>query len=604
MIKVVINTWNDTTICPDRSSFLHWKHVQKSLCLTIHKIAPSQLFNLYCPTKKIIVMKRNYRVEKTDLTTVLLHWFLVVTLVFSLLTGLRISADAENSVWARALSFLLLQGDVMHWHAWAAYALTLVTVAYISFMLRARLTSRVALDGARISSLGSGDRKTRWKVINVVLFWCAFALIAIATVTGSLLYFFPGILPHWTVIAVHRAVAWLVIAYVVLHVFSQLMQGGLRQLLKILNPKATYGAAAVTTLLIAGVVGASVYTLDEIAIRDLKVLRTSSLPVIDGDPSDPEWQAAEAIQIDTNRGANQPGGEVKVTMRMLHDDDSLFALFEWPDSTRSQKHLPLQKTANGWRVVQTEFGIQDEDEYYEDKFGVMLARTPEIAGAGTSHLGPKPLAGKPGSTGGRGLHYTTNGSNVDVWHWKSVRTGSTAMNQIDDNYFGPPMEPDKEGGRYTGGYTQDPKTAGGFTMNWEEFSDGIVKPLRLPKDPSLLERLGGLNLDPDASDDGEFWLPYEQTVEYTEELDTYPIGTVMPSVLIDGPLEGDRGDVRAVSRWQDGWWRMEVTRKLDTGSEYDTPLGKDQSAYLWVAVFDHAQTRHSMHLHPVHLVLE
>lgn len=554
--------------------------------------------------EEVTILKRMHRIYKTDATTVFLHWTLVITLVFSLITGLRISADAEDSVWARALGVLLLQGDVMHWHVWAAYALTLVTVAYVIFLIRARLLSRVALDSTRISSLARPDRENRWKVINVGLFWCAFTLLGAAAVSGTILYYIPGILPHVMVIAVHRVVAWLIIGYVVIHILSQLVQGGLQQLLKILNPKAAYGAAAAMAMLIAGVVGASIYTLDRAIVRDLTVVRTSNLPTIDGNPSDATWQAAKAVDIHTNRGANQPGGEVTVTMRMLHDDVNLYALFKWPDATRSQKHLPLQKTANGWRVVQKEFDIQDEDDYYEDKFGVMLAVTPEIAGAGTTHLGPKPLANKPGPSGGRGLHYTTDDSIVDVWHWKSVRTGSSVMNQIDDNYFGPPMEPKIEGGRYTGGYTKDPKTAGGFKMNWEKFSDGIITPLRLPKDPESLERLGGLNLDPDAGDDGEFWLPLEQTVAYSEELDTYPIGTVMPSVLIEGPFEGDRGDVRTVARWQDGWWHLEVTRKLDTGSEYDTPLNKEQPTYLWVAVFDHAQTRHSMHLHPVRLVLE
>ena len=78
----------------------------------------------------------------------------------------------------------------------------------------------------------------------------------------------------------------------------------------------------------------------------------------------------------------------------------------------------------------------------------------------------------------------------------------------------------------------------------------------------------------------------------------------MPSVLIDGPFQGDRGDVQAVARWNDGWWRMEVRRKLDTGSKFDVALVENHPVYLWVAVFDHAQTRHSQHLHPVKLVLE
>ena len=82
----------------------------------------------------------------------------------------------------------------------------------------------------------------------------------------------------------------------------------------------------------------------------------------------------------------------------------------------------------------------------------------------------------------------------------------------------------------------------------------------------------------------------------------YPVGTVLPSVLIDKPFVGDRGDVTAVGTWQDGWWRLEVTRQLDTKSQFDLPIRS--GLYLWVAVFDHTQTRHSRHLHPVRIDME
>ena len=37
-----------------------------------------------------------------------------------------------------------------------------------------------------------------------------------------------------------------------------------------------------------------------------------------------------------------------------------------------------------------------------------------------------------------------------------------------------------------------------------------------------------------------------------------------------------------------------MKRALDTGSTYDVALGN--GTYLWVAVFDHTQTRHSWHM--------
>ena len=547
--------------------------------------------------------KTNRKIEKTDATAILLHWGFVITLVFSLLTGLRISADAPDAFWSRALSPALLQGDVMLWHAWAAYGFVLVALGYIIFLIRARLNARVTLDDTRLQGVITGDRTTRWKSINIILYWFAFIVILLNSFTGILLYIEPGLFSHPLVSSLHAGGAWAIMAYALLHIIAQLAQGGLRQLLKIVNPKAAYGSATMVSAGSLVLLGGSVLALDRLTVRDYEVSRTDQIPVLDGNPDDPVWKATETIDIQTRRGVNQPDGEVTVSLNMAHDNEYLYALFRWPDSTRSQKHLPLQKTASGWRVVQKEYGIQDEDDYYEDKFGVMLSRTPQMAGAGTTHLGPKPLVGKPAPSGDRGLHYTTDGSVVDVWHWKSVRTGSSDMNQIDDNFFGPPLEP-REGKRYTGGYSKDPKTGGGFKMNWERYSDDLITPRRLPKDPSMLNQIGNLNLDSSASDDGKFWMKLEDTVPYSEALDNYPVGTIMPSVLVDGPFEGDRGDVQASAKWHDGWWCLEVRRKLDTGSKYDTALLHHRTTYLWVAAFDHAQTRHSMHLHPVSLNLE
>ena len=112
-------------------------------------------------------------------------------------------------------------------------------------------------------------------------------------------------------------------------------------------------------------------------------------------------------------------------------------------------------------------------------------------------------------------------------------------------------------------------------------------------------RIGTVELDPGHGDDGQWWLALDDTVPYTQELDIYPVGSIIPSVIIEKPFTGDRGDVRAVGRWKDGWWRLEATRKLDTESKFDLPIAS--GIYLWVAVFDHNQTRHSRHLQPVRI---
>lgn len=549
-------------------------------------------------------MSHKTSIQKTDAMTVALHWALVGCLIFSLITGLRIASDSTDSVFAKAMSDLLLQGDVFQWHIWSAYGLILIIAGYSLFIMRAKLTQRLAVDNARLRALKSSDSSARWKAINILIFWFAFALIIAITITGTALYFFADLVPFATIAWLHQIVAWMIIAYIVIHIVTQLMQGGLKQIAKIMNPKLAYGGAAFLAISATAVASIVVTNLDRLNIDTLAIKKTTNAPKIDGNAGDAAWQTADVIRISTNRGVNNPDGHVSVDVKMLHDGNKLYSLFRWPDSTHSQKHLPLQKTENGWVVLQSEYGIQDEDDYYEDKFAVMFSHQDMLAGSGATHMGPKPLAEKPGPAGGRGLHYTVDDSIVDVWHWKSVRTGSVAMNQIDDNYFGPPMEPNPKKKRYTGGYTQDPHTGGGYSMNWETFSDDGIRPKRLPKLAEQLAPFQKVNLDPTVGDDVAFYMHVDDTIEYSEELDTYPIGTVMPSVLIKGPRLGDRGHVTAISRWQDGWWTLEVVRDMDTGSKYDINFASTSPMYMWVAVFDHTQTRHNQHLHPVRLAME
>ena len=52
-------------------------------------------------------------------------------------------------------------------------------------------------------------------------------------------------------------------------------------------------------------------------------------------------------------------------------------------------------------------------------------------------------------------------------------------------------------------------------------------------------------------------------------------------------------DLVGGSRWKDGYWTLEVARNLKTGSKYDKDFVPGKDLYMWVAVFDHVQTRHT-----------
>jgi hypothetical protein len=539
------------------------------------------------------------RVSKSDLPTVLLHWGLVVALVVSITTGWRIASMTESTGLLKWLDVLVIQGNVMRWHFISATALTALVVAYVVFLWRMGLWARLSV---RLASLTSVDRTTRWQAVNRLTYWVSFTLLAGAAFTGTWIYFGLGYLPSDMLVRVHYLMSWGFVAYTVLHVIGHIVLGGFRQLLKIINPRLAYGLAGAVALL-AGLGGAAMaYVVEQTAQSTLSVVKTITPPTLDGSAEDAVWQEAPEVKINTANGFNLTGGhgEVAVHVRALHDDKKAYFLFKWQDPTRSQKHIPLQKTAEGWKLLHSNYYNNDENDYYEDKFAVMIAQT-SGGNDRAVHLGSKPFADKPGPSNGLGLHGTLDGSYVDVWHWKSVRSGATY--QFDDNYFGPVQE--AKTGRYMGGYSQDPKTGGGFEQNFEKIADSkYVKIKFLPKNLTLQQsEMGVFNPDLNASDMGKYSMPKSNTQPYSTQADAaIPVGTVIPSVVYELPFAGDRGDVSAHAQWKDGWWTLEASRVLDTGSKFDQPIATGN--FMWVSVFDHNQVRHTRHMIPMKLKLQ
>jgi len=212
---------------------------------------------------------------------------------------------------------------------------------------------------------------------------------------------------------------------------------------------------------------------------------------------------------------------------------------------------------------------------------------------------------------GRGLHFTMSGAYVDVWQWKATSSSSGWM---DDDHFGPPLEPTptqvNNGVPYRGGFSPDPGTAN-YGDNFERptdaaESDPIVRPRRLPRDvAATLAKMGHLSLDPNVGEgDGARWFMTEaESVPYTPEVDRLiPVSTVIPGVIISGGFSGDRADVRCAARWASGHWALEVARRLDTGSEVDVPIRS--GVFMRVAAFDHSQIRHTRHVRPIRLEVE
>lgn len=374
------------------------------------------------------------------------------------------------------------------------------------------------------------------------------------------------------------------------------------------NPLAVAAAVAITSASIAVVT-------DRLSVDGLTVHRiaVADAPLLDGDTSDRVWRNIQPHVVVTGHGDNFDGrGDTRIEIRAVHDGSWAYFLFTWSDPTRSLKHLPLVKKADGWHLLHNGAEHGAERDYNEDKFSVLLTRLDvTLPGDRTFHASPHPLADFPATMTGRGLHYTNgNVGAVDVWQWRATSGGPTGW--IDDGHFGPPVTPTPEqaSGRtpYKGGYALDPgrsNYADNFVVVGEEEAR-VVRPRRLPRDVSAMTAgLGEIDLDPDHGEStGSRWYLIEaDSVPYSEQDDArIPPGTVVPGVILSGEVTGDRADVRCAARWASGHWALEVARRIDTGSPFDVAI--QSGVFMRVAAFDHTQIGHTRHVRPIRLEVE
>ncbi len=552
---------------------------------------------------------------RTDGGTLFLHWATASTFLVSLFTGLRIAADAPTAVVSKWLSPILPEGEIWTWHFLAGLCLFLCGSAYLLFMRRSGLARRVALKKTRVFVLPTAS-KLKFGALNVVLHWALYGLVVVLTGTGVVLYLGYG---GWWV-TIHSTAAFISIGYVFAHLVSHYAYGGWQQLLRVFRPaRLILTRAAQPKPLLIGVLGgvalAGAIAAADWSTRDtLVIARVNAPPKLDGVLDDAVWARASVVRIPTQQGVGLGGtGESMVEARAVHDGTKVYFAFKWEDPTRSMRRVPTIKKADGWHLLHDNADLADVNTFYEDKFAVLFADVPHLGGSGSTYLGPDPLHGKPKSFHGRGLHYTTDGSFMDLWQWKASRGGH--LGYVDDQYFGPPRDPTPNEkastARYQAGYWNDPGRAF-YSYNYKSEPPGgyrgPVQLNRLPKDwRATLAALGRFDLDPDSNDDenARWWMTEAETVPYSADVDaTIPVGTVLPGVLIIGPYEGDRAHIRGAARWKAGHWHLETSRDLRTGSQFDKDFITGKDLYMWVSVFDHTQVRHTRHARAVRVVVK
>jgi cytochrome b subunit of formate dehydrogenase len=551
---------------------------------------------------------------RTDWFTILLHWSGAIAMVLSLVTGLRIAADALDAVIPKWLAPTLPQGDMWDVHLYSGLTFFFTMTAYVVYLRTGELFSRNSLKKLRLLVLPTAA-KMKWNALNIALHWLLYGLIIIMCLTGIAMYLGYG---AW-IIKIHRASAILSLGYIVAHVIAHFMYGGWRQLLRIFLPhrlkvagQATAKPACVA-LAISIPVTAALAGLDWASSAVLIANRVATAP----DPAklldDPIWSVARPVFVHTAQGANLGGtGESLVEIRAVHDAEKIYFAFRWEDPTRSIARLPLIKRADGWHMLDDKADVMDVVGLYEDKFALIFTKSTAFGDGGIAHLGPKPLADKPAPMNGRGLHYTTDGSTIEMWQWKSTRGG--LVGGMDHQFIGPPREPTpgEAAGRdrYQAGYWNY-SGAAPYVYNYvSEPPGGYHGPIGLKYLPKNLaatqQAMGRPVTEPDVNMDEQqrYWMFEEETIPYSKEADAeIPVGTVVPGIVLKnhGLYSGERGAIKATAKWADGHWTLIASRTLKKTGQYDEEFAPGNDLNLYVAVYDHTQTRHTRHQRPVQL---
>jgi hypothetical protein len=304
--------------------------------------------------------------------------------------------------------------------------------------------------------------------------------------------------------------------------------------------------------------------------------KVTAAPVLDG-TLDATWNGAQPLAVKALGGKNLPGGSTEITLRSVYTEDSIYFFMQYKDATESFKRGPWVKQGDGsWLKLKDPADKGgDNNTYYEDKAGLIWAiKAPTFEAKGcmaACHTGE----GKP-----YGNKYLPAGERADMWHWKSVRTGS--VGQIDDQYLDDTRY-DKEKSPNAGRKTE-PKTSGGYV-------DNVTDDKKAPK----FGRKGNAPAPP-------YWVLDAEKEPFEDS--KYKAGDEVPGIVV-APFGGDRGDISVKQVWKDGTWTVVFWRKLATNSDYDVQFTDLKKQYTFgVAVFDNAQVRHAYVPAPLKLTFE
>ena len=308
-------------------------------------------------------------------------------------------------------------------------------------------------------------------------------------------------------------------------------------------------------------------------------------PTLDGVADDAAWANAQETVISVAGGANNFAVDAK--LKAVYSGDTVYFVLSYADPTESWFRSPWQKQEDGtWKQIKDPNDKGgDNNTVYEDKFAFIWPINNSIKSFETTGCFVACHAGENSDLKPFGNKYTSaEGELGDIWHWKSIRN----LGQIDDQYLDWTRfdaEKAKEAGRKS-----DEKESGGYADNFATMPDPADASKTVPDKTKPGFTSPSIDLTTGAPG---YILDSEKVALDQAALDALPVGSYLPGI-VKSPIVGDRGDISAAWKWEDGVWTIEFSRKLTTGSETDVQFSDLADTYYFgLAIFENAQVRHA-----------
>ncbi|UCD28627.1 MAG: hypothetical protein JSV03_16350 [Planctomycetota bacterium] len=288
--------------------------------------------------------------------------------------------------------------------------------------------------------------------------------------------------------------------------------------------------------------------------------QVSSSPTLDGDLSDSAWKDSKPIHVFVHQPYTSSGiGNIIAELRACWSGENIYMAVRWPDPSPSIKKDLWMFDGKEW----TKDRSQDEDRLaLIFPVGETMPNFRKYGCAITCHAA---AVGSPPFHRNPHWYHKSNGpkQRIDAWHWKSVR--SNPLNFADDKYWDDrSLSADPHhAGRHPDAEPPEEK-AEQRNINTDRSRPAMMQ------DPRKPASIPGFLLAKEA-------IPID--------LSRFKAGDIVPGRIISR-ARGSRGDVSCGSVHRDGYWNVELSRKLRTGHVDDVVFKPDESLPFSLAIFE------------------